>query len=103
LLPIASNPSSVSHSEDTDEELDYNFTGIAVCFNAEKEAIDWIIDTGATDHMTSLPEHLHHSKNNNTRACIKLPNGTQAKITHIGIVHLNNGLVLKETLVVPTF
>jgi len=55
LLPsTTSNGSSIGNpSEDTDEELDYSFAGIAICFHAEQECIDWVIDTGATDHMTS--------------------------------------------------
>jgi len=58
LLPTSSNSSSVSHSEETDEEIDYSFAGKAICFHPGKEAKDWVIDTGATDHMTSLPECL---------------------------------------------
>ena len=94
--------SSVSHSEDTDEEINYSFAGIDVCFHAEKEAINWVIDTGATDHMTSLPKFLHDIKNNTTTSYIKLPNGTQAPITHVGNMNLFNDLILTETLVVPT-
>jgi len=41
--------------------------------------------------------------NNETTSCIKLPNGTQVPITHIGDVHPCNNLTLKDTLVVPAF
>jgi len=103
LLPASSNSSSVSHSEETDEEIDYGFAGIAVCFHAEKEAINWVIDTGVTDHITSLPKYLHEITSNNAKSYINLPNGTQVLITNDGNVYLYNGLVLKETLVVLTF
>ena len=64
LLPsTASNSSSIGNrSEDTDEELDYSFASIAVCLHAEHEYIDWVIDTGATDHMTSESRYLSSVK-----------------------------------------
>ncbi|KAJ8444572.1 hypothetical protein Cgig2_013851 [Carnegiea gigantea] len=103
LLPTSSNSSSVSHSEETDEDIDHSYAGIAANFHAKKEPIDWVIDTGATDHMTSLSEYLHEIKHRNAKSCIKLPNGIQIPITQYGNVHLCNDLVLKDTLVVPTF
>ncbi|KAJ8443288.1 hypothetical protein Cgig2_015766 [Carnegiea gigantea] len=103
LFPAPCNSSSVNHSEETDEEIDHSFIGIAVCFHAEKEAIDWVIDTGATHHFTSLLKYFHEITSNNAKSCINLPNGTQVPITYDGNVYMCNGLVLKETLVVPTF
>ena len=64
LLPPQSSSQStgsLSHTEDTDEEIDYSFAGvahfagIAACLHAEHESMHWVIDTGATDHMTSMP------------------------------------------------
>lgn len=92
--------STVSHSEETDEELDYSFVGTAICFHAEQDVVNWIIDTGATDHTTSLPNCLVKSKSNDDNFCIKLSNGTQVPINHIGDVQLCNDLILK---VVPAF
>jgi len=40
LLPASSTSSSISHSEDIDEEIDCNFVGIAICFNAEQGTIN---------------------------------------------------------------
>lgn len=96
-------PSSVSHSEERDEELDYSFAGTALCFHAVQEGVNWVIDTGATDHMTSLPDYLHKAKNNDLSYCIKLPNGSKVPITQVGDVKLSNGLILRDILVVPEF
>ena len=94
----------MNHSEqETDEELDYNFAGTAICFHTEHETEHWVIDTGATDHMTSSSKCLSNIKNNEVRCCIKLPNGSQVPITHVGDVQLCNDLVLKEATVVPAF
>ena len=52
LLPSASSTSNKSSSYDTNEEIDYNFAGITYCSCAESTSAAWILDTGATDHMT---------------------------------------------------
>jgi len=109
LLPAGlscQSNSTVSPSTKTDEELDYNFVGTAICLHAEQKDVVWVINTGATDHMISLSHCLttvtytHHGT---TGYCIKLPNGSQEPVTHIGDVKLCNGLVLKDTMVVPDF
>jgi len=70
LLPASSTSSSVSHSEETDEDIDYSYAGIAAYFHAKKEPIDCVIDTGATDHMTSLSEYLHEIKHRNAKSSL---------------------------------
>lgn len=53
--------------------------------------------------MTSSSKCLPNIKSSEGRCCIKLPNGIQVPITHVGDVQLCNDLVLKEAMVVPTF
>ena len=62
----------------------------------------WIIDIGATDHMvhsiaqlTSITSMVH--------TFVYLPNGEQALVTHIGIVHISSTLILTDVLCVPSF
>ena len=62
-----------------------------------------MIDTGATDHMTFVSSCLSNVKKTNPNCGIKLPNGSQVPITHVGDMLLCNNLVLKDTLVVPEF
>ena len=73
-LPLASSNNSitVSHSKETDEEINYSFTGITICFHTEQKAINLVIDTGATDDMASLPHCLSSVKSNDINYCIKL-------------------------------
>ena len=106
LLPQTSSNnsnSSVGHSEETDEEIDFGFAGTTVCFHAEQEPVDWVLDTGATDHMTSLSSCLSRVNSSGLNCCIKLSNGGQVPITHVGDVKLCNDLTLQKTLVVPEF
>ena len=64
--------------------------------------IDWIIDTGATDHM------VHSISVFSSIACVSntyvyLPNGERALVTHVGIVHLTKKLIVTDVLCVPSF
>ena len=63
---------------------------------------DWVIDTGATDHMvhsvtcfTSITTVL------NTH--VNLPNGEIALVTHIGTVRISDKFTLYNVLCVPSF
>jgi len=98
----SSNANIIHYSKETDEELDYSFVG-TICFHTEQDAVNWVIDTGPTNHMTSLPNCLFNSKSNYDNCYSKLPNGTQVLIPNIGDLQLCNDLILKDTLVVPTF
>ena len=87
---------------DTDEELEH-FSGMMSC-NTTTDSIDsWIIDSGATDHMTPDFTDLIDPIPLPTPTKIHLPTGDTALISHIGTVTLNTGLSLKKVLFVPSF
>ena len=64
MLPPASSSNSTGHTKDTDDEIDYSFAGIAsfagmaACLHTEQESINWVLHTGAIDHMTFLSHSL---------------------------------------------
>ena len=63
---------------------------------------DWVIDTGATDHMVhSISCFTTITSTLNTH--VNLPNGEIALVTHIGTVKITETLVLYDVLCVPTF
>jgi len=97
-----SNISTVSQSGEIGEELDYSFTGTAISFHVVQDAVNWVIDIGPIDHITSFPDYLIKSKSNVDNFCIRLLNRTQMLIT-LGDVQLCNDLILKDTLVVLAF
>jgi hypothetical protein len=62
-----------------------------------------IIDSGATDHITSSPTFLVNSNKNTFLPPVAMPSGEQASITSIGNLPLNSAVTLKIVLGVPSF
>ncbi|MCI05785.1 hypothetical protein A2U01_0026838, partial [Trifolium medium] len=65
------------------------------------DASAWIIDSGATDHMTFDPMDFSHSTPPR-RTCIANANGVAYPVTGAGTVPLSPSLSLSHTLLVPT-
>ena len=63
---------------------------------------DWIIDTGATDHMVHS-ESVLDSFTCVSNSYVYLPNGEKVLVTHIGTMHINDTLILTDVLCVPSF
>ena len=65
-------------------------------------ATNWVIDTGATDHMVhSITCFTTITATLNT--FVNLPNGEVASVTHVGIVKISEHLTLHNVLCVPSF
>lgn len=62
---------------------------------------EWIIDTGATDHITYFFELLVNPVAISSN--IHLPIGKPASITHKGSIHLSHDLVIHNVLYIPDF
>ncbi|XP_074378465.1 uncharacterized protein LOC141720002 [Apium graveolens] len=83
------------------------FAGIATHFasplnsNVLSLQSNWIIDSGATDHVTPY-FHLLHNPSSCT-SVLHLPNGNVAHVTHIGYIVLSPHITLHDVLCVPTF
>ncbi|BBH03234.1 RING/U-box superfamily protein [Prunus dulcis] len=62
---------------------------------------DWIIDSGATDHITSSPDLLHTLASH--PSSVELPNGSRIDIISTGSLKINSDPVIKDVLSVPSF
>ncbi|XP_074314571.1 uncharacterized protein LOC141649791 [Silene latifolia] len=83
-----------------------NFAGIILATNAVSHSscsnkIEWILDTGATNHITSQ-KHLFVSLNLMPKPIlIGLPDGTIKLVKYSGDINLHSGIALSEVLFVP--
>lgn len=65
---------------------------------------DWIIDSGATDHICPDISMFHHHEDvTDTNNFITIPNGTRIKVLHKGSVRINEDIILHNVLHVPEF
>ncbi|KAL9264928.1 FLX-like 1-like protein [Drosera capensis] len=64
---------------------------------------NWIIDSGASDHITPNLSLFHTYDPMVDGTYITMPNGGQAKVTHKGTVVLSPDLILENVLHVPAF
>ncbi|XP_074372026.1 uncharacterized protein LOC141712832 [Apium graveolens] len=75
-----------------------------VCHTKSKHTLKsnmWIIDSGATDHITP---HFHLLQDvHTTNSVLHLPNGQYTAVTYIGNVALHTNIVLTDMLYVPSF
>lgn len=62
----------------------------------------WILDSGATDHITSDPT-LFTKTNTTSLPIVNLPNGSVVPITHTGTIPFNSDITLEKVLCVPSF
>ena len=105
---VHSNSNFIDTMSGTSSSLSFKPTLQHSIFSAKKvdkecfHTTDWVIDTGATDHMvhfvtcfTSITTIL------NTH--VNLPNGEIALVTHIGTVRISEMLTLYNVLYVPSF
>jgi len=63
----------------------------------------WILDSGASEHMSSKSSFLHDLSRLEYPMMINLPDGTQVEVTHKGKLRVTDGLILNNVLLVPEF
>ncbi|KAL9244246.1 hypothetical protein vseg_018043 [Gypsophila vaccaria] len=85
-----------------------NFAGKVIASNATMlnnncGKFDWIIDSGATDHMTANKSLLSKLRVLNKPVLVGLPDGSTKIATHIGEIQIHTKVVLQDVLLVPEF
>ena len=103
------NHTSVQPTAETNPYATVNSTQFAGTFlhfashvhNNSYKDFEWIVDTGATDHVTP---HLHLLSDIVTcQSLLYLPNGHTAPVTHMGSISINSHITLHNVLCVPQF
>ena len=76
---------------------------LSFCINASHRVYDdsWIIDSGATDHMTSKSQLFYTYTSSPSNKKIVVANGSLATVTGFGDIYITPTLILKNVLYVP--
>jgi len=74
-----------------------------VCCAVHSNIGSWIIDTGASDHMTSTSASFNSTTPLSIPIHVTLPDGTAKLVTHRGHIPLNQTISLNNVLDVPEF
>ncbi|KAK3019009.1 hypothetical protein RJ639_003617 [Escallonia herrerae] len=82
-----------------------NAAGLSLFQNASINSVftkPWILDSGATDHITSDPT-LFTQTNSSSIPSVNLPTGSSASINSIGTIPVISNITLDNVLCVPSF
>ncbi|XP_070043175.1 uncharacterized protein [Nicotiana tomentosiformis] len=77
--------------------------GFLVCSASHIGYNPWILDSGATNHMTPHIHLLHNIQPSPISSFVTLSNGYKVKVTSTGSLSLFPDLILSNVLLVPTF
>ena len=73
-------------------------------FNSSINSQNWIVDSGANQHMIAYESLLHDTVDvSQLNLLVSHPNGTSAKIEKIGNMNMTNSLTLFDVFAVPDF
>nr|GEW70368.1 ribonuclease H-like domain-containing protein [Tanacetum cinerariifolium] len=82
----------------------YKFLCAKIKMNGVNYHLGWIIDSGANQHMINDIKNMFNLIDvSGLNLTVGHPNGTIAKITHVGNLKLNNDVILFDVLVVPVY
>ncbi|XP_070054796.1 uncharacterized protein [Nicotiana tomentosiformis] len=77
--------------------------GSHVCASSQLGVNPWILDTGATNHMTPHKHLLFNVQPLIKPFLVTLPNGYKAKVVSTGSLYLRYDIILLHILLVPSF
>jgi len=74
-----------------------------VCYSCKLDSDCWVLDSGASDHMSFDSKTLHDLCLLAKPILVSLPNGYKVQVTHNGKLKLNDYIELDHVLLVPHF
>lgn len=103
MLKMLPTMSKLGGENGSDDEMEGNYAGVVVCNNVRANEYKWILDSGATHHITGSKEKLCNLEKLSDCVKVDLPNGESVKVTHKGVVNLTSGVQLEGVMYVPSF
>ncbi|KAL2247832.1 UNVERIFIED_CONTAM: Retrovirus-related Pol polyprotein from transposon TNT 1-94 [Sesamum indicum] len=80
-----------------------NFVGTLLYKNSFNSKRNWIMDSGASAHMSMNPNLFHNLRQLDTVNSVKLPDGNLYKVEKVGDICIFAKLTLKNVLYIPDF
>ncbi|KAL2252650.1 UNVERIFIED_CONTAM: Retrovirus-related Pol polyprotein from transposon TNT 1-94 [Sesamum indicum] len=80
-----------------------NFTGTLLYKDNFESNENWIMDSGASAHMSMNPDLFHNLRQLDTINSVKLSDGNMYKVEKIGDIRISDKLTLKNVLYIPHF
>ncbi|KAL2228047.1 UNVERIFIED_CONTAM: Retrovirus-related Pol polyprotein from transposon TNT 1-94 [Sesamum indicum] len=101
---ILHNPEfSQSYSNSIYADNSVNFAGILLHKTNFHSKEDWIMDSGASAHMSMNQDLFHNLRPLDTVNSVKLPDGSMYNVKKIGDIYISDTLTLKNVLYIPSF
>lgn len=90
---------------DSQPNIKENMTSMTFCGSIPIKYCDyWVIDNGATNHMTCRLDWMNNVRKNHTNnRLVHLPNGQCSSVTHCGYCIIGGSFLLSDVLFVPSF
>ena len=86
-------------NKDAHKMKEINMSGMSTCLLSPIESQEWIIDSGATHHVTTNKSVF--SKNQEVRDNVHLSTGAKEDISNIGETFAFKDAIVKDVLLVP--
>ncbi|KAJ0099873.1 hypothetical protein Patl1_21231 [Pistacia atlantica] len=99
ILKLLQKEPSMIASTDTN----VNMAGIHSYFSSLHHGNCWILDTGASHHMTASLDKLTNLMESTSQSSVRLPNGHQSSVSHIGSYMIGPNPKLTNVLFVLDF
>lgn len=103
ISPTTSNPECLMASANFAGKLLAESFMFKSCMLSQVHSFLWIIDSGASDHMTSHKDLLSNIQALPIPVLVSLPNGYKVKVTNKGFLTLFPHITLHNVLYIPSF
>ncbi|CAM8945952.1 unnamed protein product [Rhodiola kirilowii] len=94
---------SLFNPQERKDEKQFYMAGISCLATTKVPHDTWILDSGATDHITPHMHLLYDLKLLHIPYEVLMPNGSKALVTHTGSCAINQHLTICDVLLVPEF
>lgn len=78
--------------------MPYTYTNVVNSVDTSKHELHWILDSGASYHISRVKSLFQHLRKCDTRNFVRIPNGTTYHIEYVGEFHISPTLYIHNVL-----